>query len=62
MKQNLLTKIICVMFLFLGGLIHSQSVSGTVYDKLGTLPGVNISVKGTSNGALDEYGRFLYHQ
>jgi iron complex outermembrane receptor protein len=51
MKQNLLTKIICVMFLFLGGLIHSQSVSGTVYDKLGTLPGVNISVKGTSNGA-----------
>ncbi|AFU68246.1 TonB-dependent outer membrane receptor channel protein, SusC family [Psychroflexus torquis ATCC 700755] len=50
MKQNLLTKIICVMFLFLGGLLHSQSISGTVNDKVDTLPGVNISVKGTNNG------------
>lgn len=51
MTQNLLRKILCSFFFVLGGLIYSQTVTGTVSDATGPLPGVNVIVKGTSNGA-----------
>jgi iron complex outermembrane receptor protein len=51
MTQNLLRKIVCSFFFVLGGLLYSQTVTGTVSDATGPLPGVNVIVKGTSNGA-----------
>lgn len=40
-------------------LIHSQSVSGTVSDSSGPLPGASILVKGTTNGAQTDFdGKF----
>ncbi|BAO76110.1 SusC/RagA family TonB-linked outer membrane protein [Winogradskyella sp. PG-2] len=50
MTQNLLRKIVCSFFFVLGGLLYSQTVTGTVSDASGPLPGVNIIVKGTTNG------------
>ncbi len=43
-------KIICGLFLLMGGLIYAQTVTGVVTEALGPLPGVNITVKGTTNG------------
>ncbi|WP_411893428.1 SusC/RagA family TonB-linked outer membrane protein [Winogradskyella sp. A2] len=51
MTQNLLRKILCSFFFVLGGILYSQTVTGTVSDAAGTLPGVNVIVKGTTNGA-----------
>ena len=54
MTQNLLRKILCSFFFVLGGLLYSQTVTGTVSDASGTLPGVNVIVKGTSNGVQSD--------
>lgn len=50
MTQKILMKITCSFFLLLGGLCYAQTVTGTVSDDMGSLPGVNILVKGTTNG------------
>lgn len=50
MTQKLFGKLIFSLSLLLGGLLQAQTVTGTVSDETGTLPGVNILVKGTSNG------------
>ncbi|WP_299129740.1 SusC/RagA family TonB-linked outer membrane protein [uncultured Winogradskyella sp.] len=55
MTQNLLSKIVCSVFLFMGGLLYSQTVTGTVSDASGPLPGVNVIVKGTSNGSQTDF-------
>ena len=54
MTQNLLRKILCSFFFVLGGLLYSQTVTGTVSDASGKLPGVNVIVKGTSNGVQSD--------
>lgn len=51
MTQKLLQKFICGLLLCLGGLLYGQTVTGTVSDSSGPLPGVNVIVKGTANGA-----------
>ncbi|WP_400076619.1 SusC/RagA family TonB-linked outer membrane protein [Winogradskyella sp. R77965] len=51
MTQNLFRKILCSIFFLVGGLIYSQTVTGNVSDNTGPLPGVNVIVKGTTNGA-----------
>ncbi len=51
MTQNLFRKIICSFFFVLGGLLYAQTATGTVTDNMGPLPGVNVVVKGTTNGA-----------
>jgi TonB-linked SusC/RagA family outer membrane protein len=50
MKNKLLKKLILPVFLLFGSIIYAQSVSGTVSDKMGPIPGVNVSVKGTALG------------
>lgn len=55
MKQNLLQKVTCGFIFLLAGILHSQTVSGIVSDNSGPLPGVNVLVKGTSNGAQTNF-------
>ncbi len=55
MKNKLLQNLILPIFLLLGSFIYAQSVSGTVSDAMGPLPGVNILVKGTTNGTQTDF-------
>ena len=57
MKNKLLMKLFLLpMFALLGSTVYAQiSVSGTVSDATGPLPGVNVLVKGTSNGAQSDF-------
>lgn len=57
MKNKLLMKLFLLpMFALLGGTVYAQiSVSGTVSDATGPLPGVNVLVQGTSNGAQTDF-------
>ncbi len=57
MKNKLLMKLFLLpMFALLGSTVYAQiSVSGTVSDATGPLPGVNVLVKGTSNGAQTDF-------
>ncbi|WP_422107147.1 SusC/RagA family TonB-linked outer membrane protein [Winogradskyella sp.] len=50
MKQQSFQKFIIGVMMFFGGLVYAQTVTGTVSDATGPLPGVNIIVKGTTNG------------
>ena len=57
MKNKLLTKLLLLpVLLLLGGSAFAQiTVSGNVSDANGPVPGVNIVVKGTSNGAQSDF-------
>ncbi len=55
MKQDLLKKVTCGFFFLLAGILHSQTISGIVSDNMGPLPGVNVLVKGTTNGAQTNF-------
>jgi TonB-dependent starch-binding outer membrane protein SusC len=57
MKIKLLTKLLLLpVLLVMGSSAFAQiSVSGTVSDEDGTVPGVNIIEKGTSNGAQSDF-------
>lgn len=41
--------------MLLGGVVYSQTVSGTVSDANGPLPGANVIVKGTQNGIATDF-------
>ena len=57
MKNKLLTKLLLLpILLIIGGSAYAQmTVSGTVSDVNGPVPGANIVVKGTSNGAQTDF-------
>lgn len=57
MKNKLLTKLLLLpVLLVMGSSAYAQiAVSGTVSDATGPVPGVNIIVKGTSNGAQSDF-------
>ena len=57
MKNKLLTKLLLLpVLLVMGSSAYAQiDVSGTVTDAVGSVPGVNIIVKGTSNGAQSDF-------
>ncbi len=55
MKKKLLQKVIFGFFFLLAGVLHSQTISGVVSDNSGPLPGVNVLVKGTTNGAQTNF-------
>ncbi|WP_461302606.1 SusC/RagA family TonB-linked outer membrane protein [Aureisphaera sp.] len=57
MKNKLLTKLLLLpVLLLMGSSAYAQlTVSGTVSDATGPVPGVNIIVKGTSNGAQSDF-------
>ncbi|OIQ36752.1 MAG: SusC/RagA family TonB-linked outer membrane protein [Bacteroidetes bacterium MedPE-SWsnd-G1] len=50
MKNNLLKKMFFVAIMLTGSVIFAQTVTGTISDANGPLPGANIVVKGTTNG------------
>ncbi|MBL4888219.1 MAG: SusC/RagA family TonB-linked outer membrane protein, partial [Flavobacteriaceae bacterium] len=55
MKNKLFKKLILPVFLLFGSFIYAQSVTGVVSDANGPLPGVNVIVKGTSNGTQTDF-------
>lgn len=57
MKNKLLTKLLLLpVLLIMGSSAYAQiTVSGTVADATGPIPGVNIVVQGTSNGAQSDF-------
>ena len=56
MKNNyLIKKLIFLGAFMLCGYIQAQSVTGTVSDANGPLPGANVVVKGTANGVVTDF-------
>ena len=55
MKIQILKNIFFLGILLLGAAAHAQSISGTVSDANGPLPGASIVVKGTSNGTTTDF-------
>ncbi|MGI9532316.1 SusC/RagA family TonB-linked outer membrane protein [Lutimonas sp.] len=55
MKFNLLKQLVFASIFLFAGIAYSQTVSGTVTGDEGPLPGVNVIVKGTSNGASTDF-------
>jgi hypothetical protein len=55
MKNKLLKKLMLSVALLCGSFIYAQSVSGTVSDTSGPLPGVNVLIKGTSTGTVTDF-------
>ena len=55
MKNKLLKKLLLPLALLFGSFIYAQSVTGTVSDASGPLPGVNVLVKGTSTGTVTDF-------
>ncbi len=59
MKNKLLKKLLLPFAMLLGSFIYAQSVTGTVSDATGPIPGVNVLVKGTTTGAVTDFdGKF----
>ncbi|UMB60979.1 TonB-dependent receptor [Lutibacter sp. A80] len=60
MKNQMLKKILILGSFLLGVVAHAQSVSGTISDSNGPLPGASIIVKGTSNGTTSDFnGKYI---
>ena len=55
MKKNVLKKFLFLVLMLSGSVILAQTVSGTVTESSGPLPGVNVSVKGTQNGTATDF-------
>jgi len=55
MKIKLLKKLILPFALLLGSVIYAQTVTGTVSDNSGPVPGVNIIVQGTTTGTQTDF-------
>lgn len=55
MKNKLLKKMLLPVFLLLGSFIYAQTVTGTVSDAAGPIPGVNIIIKGTTTGVATDF-------
>ncbi|MFI2742929.1 SusC/RagA family TonB-linked outer membrane protein [Zhouia sp. PK063] len=55
MKNSLLKSIFMLGAFLCMGMVQAQSVSGTVSDANGPLPGANILVKGTANGTQSDF-------
>lgn len=55
MKNKLLKKLLLPLALLFGSFIYAQSVTGTVSDASGPLPGVNVLVKGTTTGSVTDF-------
>jgi TonB-linked SusC/RagA family outer membrane protein len=54
MKIKLHKNLLLLAFLMLGSIAYSQTVTGTVSDAQGTLPGANILIKGTTDGTVTD--------
>ncbi|MEN3324414.1 TonB-dependent receptor [Mariniflexile soesokkakense] len=55
MKKKLIYKIFLLGTLLFGGALCAQTVTGTVSDTNGVLPGVNVVVKGSTSGTATDF-------
>ncbi|MCF6180903.1 SusC/RagA family TonB-linked outer membrane protein [Lutibacter sp.] len=55
MKNMVLKKLLFLVFILSGSVMMAQSVTGIVSEANGPLPGVNVSVKGTTQGATTDF-------
>jgi len=55
MKDLIFKKLPFVVALLFLGTIQAQTITGTVSDALGPLPGVNVLVKNTTNGTQTDF-------
>ena len=55
MKINFLKQLTFLFIMLSGSIIYAQTVSGTVTGDGGPLPGVNVIIKGTSNGTATDF-------
>ncbi|GAA4940796.1 TonB-dependent receptor [Algibacter agarivorans] len=55
MKKNIIYNIFFIGALLVGTTLFAQTVTGTVSDSNGPIPGVNIIVKNTSKGAVTDF-------
>ncbi len=55
MRKIIFRSLLCAVALLSFSMVKAQTVSGTVVDESGPLPGVNVSVKGTSNGTTTDF-------
>ncbi|MFO7721119.1 MAG: TonB-dependent receptor [Gillisia sp.] len=55
MKQIIIKNMLFVCAFLLIGMAQAQTVSGTVSDPNGPLPGANVAVKGTNIGAISDF-------
>ncbi len=56
MKSMILKKLIFLLVFLSGSMLHAQiTVSGVISDPGGPIPGVNVLVRGTSNGAVSDF-------
>ena len=55
MKNNFLKNFFLVMLLSSFSILYAQDITGTVSDATGPDPGVNVTVKGTSNGTATDF-------
>lgn len=55
MKIKLLKQLILPIALLFGSVMYAQTVTGTVSDETGPLPGVNIIVQGTTTGTQTDF-------
>lgn len=55
MKKIIFRGLLCALTFMLFSMTQAQTVSGTVTDETGPLPGVNVKVKGTNNGTTTDF-------
>ena len=55
MKNSLLKKPLLIIMLLVGSITFGQSIKGVVTDADGSLPGVSITIKGTSTGVQSDF-------
>ncbi|MFK5889152.1 MAG: SusC/RagA family TonB-linked outer membrane protein [Flavobacteriaceae bacterium] len=55
MKKFVLKKFLFLVSMLFGSVMLAQTVTGTVTESSGPLPGVNVSVKGTQNGTTTDF-------
>lgn len=55
MKNSLLKGVFLICAMLTYGMVQAQTVSGTVSDANGPLPGANVLVKGTTNGTQTDF-------
>ena len=60
MKNKVFKKLMLPILLCIGGFMYGQTVSGSVSDASGPLPGVSVNVKGTSVGTETDFDRKVF--
>ena len=55
MKNSLLKKPLLILMLLIGSISYGQSVKGVVSDADGSLPGVSITIQGTTTGVQTDF-------